>query len=424
MNTQQRPLDPRRPLQADHSSLTASRSDATMMELRRSQAAVADDHVPALDGVRALAILLVLVNHFTALQHPFLPVHSWTVRLAEGGWAGVDIFFVLSGFLITRILVATRDKKGYFVSFYARRTLRIFPLYYATLVFLLTFVPHVAPSLIHDSSRSASNHVWLWTYTSNIQESIAGTWRQLPPLTEHFWSLAVEEQFYLVWPLTVLLAGRRIGVFAAILVVAAPLLRIAMLMSHGSPVAVLTLMPTRVDALAAGSLLGIGGSFAKVNRRMLIAGGVVAVTGLICAFLIDGSASQFGLAMQTGGYSALALCAVIILTSVRSSAGLTRRLFNNRALVYLGQRSYALYVLHPFAQKLMLRTVESMALTGWEGQIAVWAGGIFLSLLLAEASWQVLERHFMALKRFVPRPAAKLVEEADPATFGAAEITV
>ena len=160
--------------------------------------------IPALDGLRGIAIAAVMVFHFT-LYGPYsnalmrgLPAIGPALHLAMAGWGGVDLFFVLSGYLITAILLRTKAAPGYFRRFYARRVLRIFPLYYLFLAVGIALSSRLPPAW----SAEGSWQLWLWTYLTNFKIGSAG-WSSVPRAYEHFWSLAVEEQFYLLWPLLV-----------------------------------------------------------------------------------------------------------------------------------------------------------------------------------------------------------------------------
>jgi peptidoglycan/LPS O-acetylase OafA/YrhL len=178
-------------------------------------------HVPALDGLRAIAVLMVLLCHFQ------LATPHWIWRVLHQGGFGVYLFFVLSGFLITRILLSEKNKPAYFRNFYARRTLRIFPLYYGVLALqfwvLLPIFP--TPRILADAHYQG----WLWAYGYNILTAVKGhfvfssDWMWLG----HFWSLAVEEQFYVVWPFIVLALGRETLLKLCIGIVAlTPILRL------------------------------------------------------------------------------------------------------------------------------------------------------------------------------------------------------
>ncbi len=164
--------------------------------------------MPALDGVRGLAVLMVLLDHFVGdMLPPTNSVERVIVYVTAYGAYGVDLFFVLSGFLITGILYDARDKTSYFRNFYMRRFLRIFPLYYGVLA-LLFFVAPLIP-LLQGATLDylVERQAWAWLYGVNIYTAIRGEWAL--SFINHFWSLSVEEQFYLFWPLVVYLLARR-----------------------------------------------------------------------------------------------------------------------------------------------------------------------------------------------------------------------
>src|SRR4030095_1290908 len=145
--------------------------------------AVRRQHYPALDGLRGIAILLVVIYH-----------NFGFINYSSFGWLGGDLFFVLSGFLITDILINTVGKPGYLQNFYIRRVLRIFPLYYLCLIIFLLVLPRFA--ILPDSDYYVRNQAWLWTYLQNWLYIFRGNDNTVS--LHHLWSLAVEEQFYLV----------------------------------------------------------------------------------------------------------------------------------------------------------------------------------------------------------------------------------
>jgi peptidoglycan/LPS O-acetylase OafA/YrhL len=152
-------------------------------------------HISSLDGFRGIAFLLVFMRHYALSTHTNSAIIHAAMTIGEGGWIGVDLFFALSGFLITGILLDTRGTKGYFRNFFARRILRIFPLYYGVFVLLLLLTP-----FLH--LQWHPGHLLYLVYLGNIAYLVnTGLGKIVPDVSLiHFWSLAVEEQFYLIWP--------------------------------------------------------------------------------------------------------------------------------------------------------------------------------------------------------------------------------
>lgn len=352
-----------------------------------------DRTIPSLDGVRAFAVISVMMLHFATL----LPAGSAIARVSAIGWMGVDVFFVLSGFLITRILLATAGRRGYFRSFYVRRFLRIFPLYYAVLG-VIALLPLVAPALLRQPDVFAAARLPEWTYLTNI--AIAWPrWGRIPAATAQFWSLAVEEQFYVVWPIIVLLARRRLGTVAVAVCFGAWALRIVLPLAGVGPHAIYVLTFTRADGLALGALVAVlaQGQLARCVRPAAMAG-AISLVGLLTIWIVSG-ADQFGYPMQALGFACVTIgsASAIVLLLTHETHRISRFLATP-LLGYIGRRSYALYVLHPIAEKLITRFSASP----W----AAYCAGLALSFLAAELSWQFWERHWLSLKRFAPYPSA------------------
>ena len=201
-------------------------------------------HIDSLDGVRAIAVLLVIAFHFwLLLDGP----KGWVGRIAPWGQTGVPLFFVLSGFLITGILLDSKSTVHYFKNFFARRSLRILPLYYATLTVFYLILPLAGLRVWAPISRQ----FWYWVYLQNIP--LTFHWPEEGPT--HFWSLAVEEHYYLIWPFLVrhLDRGRLLKVLAAAIAISV-LVRIPM-MYAGDELFYFTVC--RLDGLAVGSALAI-----------------------------------------------------------------------------------------------------------------------------------------------------------------------
>src|SRR5436190_1183897 len=203
--------------------------------------------LPQLDAIRGVAILMVIFHNQTP-KYPSLHLQ----RIFANGWMGVDLFFVLSGFLITGILIDAPHSADYFGNFYARRCLRIWPLYYALLLFMFVVIPRVQPAsavdLFERSSPWWSYPLFLQNFLVRIPTNAAG------PLAVT-WSLAIEEQFYLVWPWVVRYSSlAQLRRLALLVIGLSPALRLA-LSAYG--VNLYTNVFCRLDGLMAGALLAL-----------------------------------------------------------------------------------------------------------------------------------------------------------------------
>jgi peptidoglycan/LPS O-acetylase OafA/YrhL len=366
-----------------------------------------EGHLLALDGVRGLAILYVMLLHFTL----FRPDDGFgrTVRgFALAGWIGVDLFFVLSGFLITGILYRSKGGASYFRNFYMRRALRIFPLYFAYLALLLGVAGHLpggAFLLKTDAEWST------WTYLTNVVVAIRGSWESVPPLTGHFWSLAVEEQYYLLWPVVVFFFCRRDLVRVALIGIAASLtLRVGMVAIGASPLAVFVLLFTRMDALFLGALIALAAQGEQWGRavRMAQPAFLLGIGGIAAVISVQGHFDQFAPWTQTLGYSAVGILSAAIVLHALSAPedGWVGRALRAGWLRAFGKYSYALYVLHILVLEGLLRAdVAERLPSPLLGQTVVYAVGIGASFVLAYASWHLFEKHFLGLKsRFDTTP--------------------
>ncbi len=368
--------------------------------------------VPTLDGLRGIAILLVLLHHF-ALYGDLRPdgaVDKMVFLAAGAAWTGVDLFFVLSGFLITGILYDAKGSAFYFRHFYIRRCLRIFPLYYAVLALFCLALPLMTQS---GQSHHAlpSDQAWYWTYLVNVKIAVDG-WPQVP-LLAHFWSLSVEEQFYLVWPVLVfLLTCRTLIAVCGACVVLGLSVRLGLGWA-GQPLAAYVLTPARIDSLAMGALLALlarqpDGLWSWRRSAWLIAVGTGAALALTMGW--RGGLSTGDPVVYTMGFTLLACFFGALLTlAVTAAAGSTlARVFSSRTLRFAGRYSYGLYVFHHPILILTSRnffTVSDLPRV-WGSQLpalgvyVALAGG--LSLAAALASWHFYESRILRLKERFP----------------------
>ncbi len=369
-------------------------------------------HLPALDGVRGVAILLVLVHNaafIAGTSDAF--VLQLTSTVTGAGWTGVQLFFVLSGFLITGILLDARGSPAFFRTFYLRRTLRIFPIYYVFLAAAFFVVPLFADPAWTAVARR--NQWWYWTYLSNW----GGPFGYGIPGLSHFWSLAVEEQFYLLWPLLVFALSRRgLARLCLALIAVTPLVRVALRASGLPPLAGYEFTIARWDALAFGAIIAVlardeGGRHWLRSRASWLAG--TAALGLLVVLVGERGFYERSALVQVAGQSFVAALGAAVISwcvvPAGDAAARLRAALSGRWLRFLGKYSYAIYVLHFPIHLLVARQVS-----GWVNavdgaarllRLALYVPSIgALSILAALISWRVIEKPFLDLKdRLAPR---------------------
>jgi peptidoglycan/LPS O-acetylase OafA/YrhL len=367
-------------------------------EMDQSKHAVAEGaRVRELDGVRGVAILLVMVHHF-ALSARALGFDSKLLTLGQLGWCGVDLFFVLSGFLITGILYDSKGSGGYFRNFYARRILRIFPLYYMALAVVI-LLSSIWPKA---GVWPTSSPLWVATFLTNFVIAFLG-----PAATgalTHYWSLAIEEHFYLIWPLLVfVLNARQLIVVGCAIVLLAFALRIALLAYGANLDAIFVLTPTRIDTLALGAILAVlsrqpRGMLALVPVAWLAVGIGLPALGLIV--LVRHTVDETDPMIIAFGYSLLALLAGALIVLGTTLTPL-KRVLRRTSLVWFGKYSFGLYVWHPIIGLLLLRSEFGRTLNLATGTNAalVFIAAFALDLATAWISFHVWEKRFLSLKK-------------------------
>lgn len=298
-----------------------------MNELARSNTTAAP-YYPALDGLRAIAVLMVMACHL--LYRPFAL-----------GWMGVPLFFALSGFLITGILLRSKDRPGYFSTFYKRRALRIFPIYY--LFVLVAFV-------IGTWQAMPTGDLWRAAiYIQNYR--IPGEAQQIPGFFGgHTWSLAVEEQFYVMWPLLVLvLSPKWLLRCCVLLVVGAAVFRAVAFSLSDDDWMLYGWLPSNIDCLAGGAIIAILHHEDRLQPTPLLwlmAAGAVGLALLIFNLSWDDwQQSTTWLTVRTNVLLNTAL-AILCAAAVGYFALRPIRPLTNRALKHVGRISYGLYLYH------------------------------------------------------------------------------
>jgi len=336
-------------------------------------------NIAQLDGVRGIAILLVMLHNQSA-KYPSLHLQP----LFANGWMGVDLFFVLSGLLITGILLDTNGSASYFRDFYARRCLRIWPLYFSVLLLIFVVVPLLSPSHVHAIFERSSP--W-WAYPLFLQNFLNPHPMMATGPLGVTWSLAIEEQFYLVWPLVVGYCSpalvRRI---AASVICLSPVLRLYLSFHQ---VDLYTNVFCRLDGLMAGALLALLIRTDEFSPSKFIPR---ARTLLFVAVPLAFVAEALG-ARWIGFSFVVVASASFVYLSLFSPATWLRRALTNRFMVYTGTISYGLYLLH----KIPFDIVEALHLNlhPW----LVLPVGFAACYVVAALSWNLLEKPFLKLKR-------------------------
>lgn len=367
--------------------------------------------IPALDGLRGIAIILVMLHHFTYIR-PTSGIDGLIGSVLFFCWTGVDLFFVLSGFLITGILLDTRGSERYFTTFYARRTLRIFPLYY--LVLFLAFVvlpkfPAVHEVLVGQVGPVDLPPQWpYWLYLANF--SIAdGGW--VHGWVDVSWSLAIEEQFYLVWPLLIWLCPPRlVAPLCAVIIVIEPIARVLARASMMQPLPIYVLPWFRLDGFAVGALLawalrrGLLPSLDRWVPIVVLAG----VAGIIVCTIMGGHPWWWNRWMQQYGYSLIAITAGGMLVSAvnRPADSLWPRMLSAGWLRAFGKYSYGMYLIHApvmrAVREYVLNPQEYEVIAPWNAQVLFYGAATAPTFALAWLSWRFFEAPILRLKAKFP----------------------
>jgi peptidoglycan/LPS O-acetylase OafA/YrhL len=377
-------------------------------------------HIPALDALRGVAILLVLLVHFyreQPISETYPLIGPIITKLALAGVYGVELFFVLSGFLITGILLDSRNSPNYFRTFYVRRFLRIFPLYYGTLCVLFLLLPRFV-DFDAPARDIASRQGWLWGYLANAPWS-GGGWNNSSLFRlVHFWSLCVEEHFYIVWPLFVFLFSPKSLVRLCVTCVATCIIvRVAHSLVVGFPFLGWSSV-TRLDGLAVGSLLAItirqssGRAWLdqKLPTLLVLSGALFTASIFVPRRLALGW--YWGI---TETISVLFFGSLLVM-ALRHK-GWFGTLMRNGLLRSLGKYSYGIYVIHyvclpSFERMFRPQAISSALGSPLLGQVAYYALAFSASFLLALGSWHLIEKRFLKLKRL-------FVYESSPAPLPA-----
>jgi len=339
-----------------------------------------------LDGLRGLAALTIFFFHFLHGREIKGTLPAFAMKLISFGPTMANLFFVLSGFLITQILLAAKGSDNYFSRYYAKRVLRIFPLYY--LVLLIYFFG--LPLLYHRPLPLWGMQWYNWVHLQNLP--LTFKWPHAGP--KYLWSLAVEEHFYLLWPLLVFWCNKRQMIVCSTIFFSLALVSRIVLVQYNYPVFYFTL--STMDALSIGAIAGILNYHQDLPRYMMhiriaaIATGIPAITLWLLYFGTMSNAFHTLMPVAINIFYASALC--IIVQSGDSNP--VKRLLTTRLLIFAGTISYGFFIFHPLCISFTHRLFHNNN-TGLQLTIS-----LCMSIIAATASYFLFERWFIGLKRY------------------------
>jgi len=342
-----------------------------------SQSGVHSSRILELDGLRAIAILMVMLDHFTPWAFRGNgPLDSFMNRVAAYGGSGVDLFFVLSGFLITGILVDSKGTENYFARFFWRRSLRIFPAFYAFMIPVSLAMPWLFTTGI--------GRGWFLLYLRNWRGPDAASDTTLG----HLWSLAVEEQFYCIWALVVFFCSRKLlWRVCLFLIAAAPLIRTAFHYLHVSGYMIFRVTPARMDSLLMGALVALA-----FRRGMDVVpyARIGLVCGLTALLVLRTNINSLPTQMFWPSASPLFFASCLVLAVTGGS-----KLLRSPVLARISKYSYAMYLFHLLVGWWIFHWCSAIGLPPRTVAIPVAALGVFG---MAALSWKIIEAPALRLK--------------------------
>jgi peptidoglycan/LPS O-acetylase OafA/YrhL len=347
-----------------------------------------------LDGLRGIAVIMVMFFHFFQTQKSEYYILKLIKSMSVFGQTGVVLFFVLSGFLITRILINTRESKNYFKVFFARRSLRIFPLYYMFLFIYFYLVPFISYDfeLENISFINLGDQLFYYCYLQNF--AMTFDWfKQIGP--PHLWSLAVEEHFYLFWPFIIYyLPVNKIYSFIFWLILITFIIRFVMIFYYGFQNPFYFTL-TNLDSLVLGAFLAI----LEIKRFLIIKNlklfiFILSVSSFVLVLLTVFNIGQIKYLFLNLTISIIyfSLIGIIVSSSERKTFLLS--FLKSRGLIYIGSISYGLYVFHPS----VFGIVDSIPYT--ENIFINFTLKMFLSVVISHLSFIFFESKFINLKKY------------------------
>ena len=352
-----------------------------------------------------------MTGHFTRLQlDGFVGIPFEVLR--EVGWTGVDLFFVLSGFLITGVLLRTNAKPNYLRNFFARRALRIVPLYFLLLLLYTVVFPLVLPAdNPYIPKPWITDPIWYWTFLSNFYMFNLG--RFPDEVMSVSWSLAVEEQFYLVWPLAILFCKRQRLVVCCVAIILSAIITRAVLYHNGANFTQAFVFPfARMDSLAIGALAAYAWSnpaamaWYETKAKIIV---ITSISTLAACYAWDGFSYYFTDSSPQHRITSILLFTsistvygTILLHLLQNKSSKLSHLLSSKFLALAGMLSYAMYLTNDTINHTLIVfgiSPQELAGGGLIGQLLFYVICFPITFAVGWACFHGVEKHFLKFKR-------------------------
>lgn len=349
-------------------------------------------YFPELDGLRFLAFLLVFIRHQSHISKiPFLSI------LNTYGWVGVDLFFALSAFLFTKLLIAefNKTKKINFKKFYMRRIFRIWPIYFLFIGFSVIYYLFILKSPF--SKEIGIRLIGLFAFSDNIMTAVYG-WNVLP-FTGHLWTIAYEEQFYIFIPIIILLLVRssiktKIVTLITIFILLNGI-RLAFITNNIRYPSVFVLPITHFESIIMGIVIGFGGLNFLLNTFKPLTLGFIGILFFLLLNVLPPLETNSNWLILT--FSFVGISTSLILLSV-SNSNYLKNIFSKKLFVFLGKRSYGLYVYHILAIGVAHKMIKHIPEIP-SNSLAYFLYSLFFTIIVSAISYKLIETPFLKLKK-------------------------
>lgn len=368
-------------------------------------------HIPVLDGIRAYAVLMVCVLHFFQINEKSMYVDNEHLgiilfKISQMGLRGVELFFVLSGFLITDILLESKKSTKYFFTFYVRRFLRIFPLYYFVLCIAFLFLPNFI-SIDQSGEAIIQNQAWLWTFTSNLSHFFFDfSWGGSSNFFSfgHFWSLCVEEHFYIIWPFIVYFSNKKWLPRIMWMIVCFSSFSVLFSYFFVDLIPILTWSTIRgAGVLSLGGLVAVYSKNDKSYFKVIRFSKRFVLPSALLFVLVNFIPRRYQFHYVATFFASALLFFQLIIISIEGNKT-TEILFNHKILFFIGKISYGIYVYHglllPYFSQFIYPGVDSLATNGIISTIIYTFICTAISIIIAWFSWILIESPVLKLKNF------------------------